>query len=491
MRQAAHGAATHSGPAVARLFQRLLAVVFVIAWASLGVQVLELIGDRGLLPSAPFFAAVRGNGVAFTQLPSLFWLGVDDTILRAGVWIGAVSALGALCGVYPRACFALSTLLYLSYATAARTFLSFQWDNLLLECGMLAVLLPSNRQARWVHVLFRLLLLKLYWESGIAKWQSHLGDWQDGSAMTYYFETAPLPTWVAWYAHALPASWHHLESRLVLALELILPIAIFGPRRSRVFAAVVFTGFQLVNIATANYGFFTYLSIALNVFLLADGDASRLPTWVRGTARGLDHHPHAAAQPRWAHPSVAWIAWGGAVLAVLGYVGVSSADAWLQFGRPPLTWTATLERVRPVYAPWRLINTYHLFGHITRERIEPEFQTFDGNEWQPLALHHKPGDVSRAPDFVAPHQPRLDFQLWFYGLDFQRGTPPYVATLVDRLCNDPAAVRELFRTPLPLTPEAVRIVFWEYRFTTAQERHETGNWWKRHEIATSRARPCR
>ena len=89
-----------------------------------------------------------------------------------------------------------------------------------------------TRPAPLVHFLFRLVLFKLYFESGVAKWQSDLGDWQDGSAMTYYYETAPLPTWLAFTAHHLPVWWHHLESRATLALELAVPFLIFGPRPS-------------------------------------------------------------------------------------------------------------------------------------------------------------------------------------------------------------------------------------------------------------------
>ena len=99
----------------------------------------------------------------------------------------------------------------------------------------------------------------------------------------------------------------------------------------------------------------------------------------------------------------------------------------------------------------RVVNTYHLFASITRERIEPELadRTPGDGVWTPQHLRHKPGDPRRAPDFVAPHQPRVDFQLWFYGLSFQRREPTYVATLVERLCEDPAAVQPLFRAPLP------------------------------------------
>src|SRR5581483_2669235 len=102
---------------------------------------------------------------------------------------------------------------------------------------------------------------------------------------------------------------------------------------------------------------------------------------------------------------------------------------------------SVFEKVLEVDQSLRLVNTYHLFQAITRERIEPELQTSaDGGEtWTAHDLVHKAGDPARAPDFVAPHQPRVDFQLWFYGLAFQRREPAYVATLIERLCNDPAA----------------------------------------------------
>jgi hypothetical protein len=477
-----------SGAAVAYLFQRLLAVIFLIAWLSLGVQVLELVGSRGLLPAGEFLASAAQTGIGFGTLPTLFWLGASDQILSAGVWVGAALAILALVGIFPRLCFALSTLLYLSYVTVARTFLSFQWDNLLLECATLAVFLPGHRERRWIHVLFRLLLLKLYWESGVAKWQSHLGDWQDGSAMTYYFETAPLPTWLAWYAHALPAPWHHFESWAVLALELVLPIGIFASKRVRLLLACAFTAFQLANIATANYGFFAYASIALNVFLLTDDELARLPRWLVGrTQPSFRQWRNDGAVPA---TSRRWLPRIGAAFVVTLYVGISAADAWMTFARPPVSWVRLIEPARDVYAPWRLINTYHLFGHITRERIEPEFQTFDGKDWTALALHHKPGDPMRPPDFVAPHQPRVDFQLWFYGLGFRQGAPAYVIALVDRLCHEPGALRHLFVTPLPVAPQAVRIVFWRYRFTTPEERRVSGAWWARTEIASSQARSC-
>lgn len=471
-----------SGPNVAWLFHRLLAGCFFIAWLSLGVQILDLIGSRGLLPLQEFIETAGGK-VSIGQFPTLFWFTASDRSLTIGIWVGVALAVAAFLAIRPRLCFALSTLLYLSYSVAARTFLTFQWDNLLLESGMLATLLPADRPARWVHVLFRLLLFKLYWESGLAKWQSHLGDWLDGSAMVFYYETAPLPTWLAWYAHHLPEWWHRFESRAVLALELVLPFAFFAPRRLRMAAFTMLGGFQVLNLATANYGFFCYLSLALHVFLLDDRGVAWLRPW-----RHRPDLPEPAARratSRWRRSVRAAVA----LAVTAAFVIVSTADAWLAFG-PDGALKQWLAPWKAWYGPWRFVNSYHLFGFITRERIEPEVQTSDGMTWEAHHLHYKPGDVRRAPPFVAPHQPRVDFRLWFHGLGFRGARPEYVVTLLDRLCHDPGAVQRLFRSRLPSRPRAVRIAYWRYRFTTAAERRESGAWWRRELLAATLPVPC-
>jgi len=460
-----------SGPLVARLFHRLLAIVFITAWLSLGVQALLLLGSDGLVPAADLLTHIEPDPL---RLPTWLWLNSSDTAIVAGIWLGGALSLSAALGWRPRACTGAATLLYLGYVLVGREFLSFQWDNLLLECGFLAVFLPTDRRARWIHVLFRLLLLKLYWESGIAKWQSHLGDWQDGSAMVFYYETAPLPTWLAWYAHHLPVWWHHFESRAVLAFELALPLSIFGPRRARLSGAAILTAFQLINIATANYGFFCYLSLALHVFLLGDRD---LPRLFGAVPRARDE----ATRVRRAARLTAAIAVTAAFVSISLVDGARTFAALPGWMAQPPAWFETLRS-------WRLVNTYHLFGHITRQRIEAEFQTENGGVWTARDLRYKAGRVDAAPRFVAPHQPRVDFQLWFYGLSFQRGTPRYVDEIARRLCAAPASVQPLFAAPLPAHPEAVRIVFWDYRFSPPGEAN--GAWWKRRRLGETRPLTC-
>ena len=273
--------ARSSGPAVARVFQRAFALVLLCAWLSLATQVPVLIGSRGLLPAAQLFSRAAARGLHAWDLPSLFWLGHGDFALLAGAALGALLSVFALGGLKPRLCFALSAPLYLSYASACSDFTAFQWDNMLVEVALLAAFLPADRPARLAHFAFRALLFKLYFESGIAKWQSYLHDWQDGSAMRYYYETAPLPAALAFYAHHLSPAVHRLESWGALVLELVVPFLIFGPLRARHAAFAAFTGFQVLNTATANYGFFTYLSLSLHVFLLSDADVARAPGLAR------------------------------------------------------------------------------------------------------------------------------------------------------------------------------------------------------------------
>lgn len=443
--------------------------MYACAWVSLGVQVRTLYGARGLLPVADFLDRVRDR-VAFHELPTLLWLDASDTTLLAGIALGLACALAAFAGFFPRAAFAATTVLYLSFVTAGRTFMGFQWDNLVLECGLLAAFLPADRPARWIHVLFRLLLFKLYFESGVAKWQSQLGDWQDGSAMSYYYETAPLPTFVGWYLHRLPVAWHRFESWATLVLELGVPFAFFGPRLARLASVAAVTVFQIANALSANYGFFVPTALALHVFLLDDADVRRLLDRLPAFFRRRD--ALGAPWPPWRRP----LERAGAAALVVAFSVVSIAEAGVHF-QEWARWNRTIEPLRDLYEPWRLVNTYHLFGFITRERIEPEIQTTeDGETWVAHDFHYKPGDPRRRPGFVQPHQPRVDFQLWFYGLSFERGAPEWVRTLLARVCRDPDAVRGLFERPLPARPRAVRIAFWQYHFTSADER---GAWWER------------
>ncbi len=478
-----------SGPVVARAFHGALAGVFVLAFWSLGSQVEVLVGSRGLLPAHETLEVVAQRGFGFLDFPTLFlWLEPTDVRLVGGCALGGGLAAAALFGFFPRLCFAALLPLYLSYITLCRSFLHFQWDTLLIECVALAILLPRDRSRRWLHLLFSVVLFKVYWESGIAKLGSPIGDWQDGSAMSLYYETAPIPTALAWYAHTLPYGWHQLESWIVLCAELVVPFFAFGPRGLRRIAFVVLTFFLVVNAATANYGFFLPLTFCLHLFLLDDDDLrrvrARLPWYLGGGPAWRDAPPASTGAGRWG-------AWVLAAVVVPLHLSLSWGQFSLRFVEEPGSWLR--EEPAASLLNWNsrllLVNTYHLFAQITPNRVEPEFQVRSEGEWVALPFHYKAGPVDRPPPFVAPHQPRVDFRLWFYGLSFENDTPGYVLALLERLCRDPEAVAPLFAVPPPLAPTAVRLVFWDYRFAKPEERSR-GLWWDRSLLGESEDMPC-
>ena len=462
-----------SGPVVARAFHAALGLVFAVAFGSLTAQLDLLFAPGGLAPIAETVAQLHAEpDVTAWTAPSLFWWFSSATVLYTSAVAGVLVGLLALAGIAPRVCLALATLLYLSFVSVGAPFLGFQWDSLLLECGLLAVLLPRARPAPIVHLLLTFLVFKLYFESGLAKWYSPLGDWQDGSAMTYYYETAPLPGPLAWYAHQLPAAWHAVEGWLVLVAELLMPLLLFAGRRGRRAAFVVLTGFQLVNLATANYGFFCHLSLALHLFLLSDADLERPRRWIARLPASLRPPPvREDSRP----PGPVRAALLGAFAGL--YVALSLVDARATFSDDP-QWQRWAGELAPWYAPLRMINTYHLFAQITRVRVEPELAGREGEAWTDYPLRYKPGPPERLPPLVAPHQPRLDFQLWFYGLAMRRPPPAYVLRLLVMLCREPARAQAAFAAPLLPAPEAIRLRFWRYNFSGPGR----DVWWTRQEI---------
>jgi hypothetical protein len=331
----------------------------------------------------------------------------------------------------------------------------------------------------------------------LAKWTSPLGDWHDGSAMTHYYETAPLPTSLGWYAHALPDAWHSLETWLALASELLGALAVFGPRRVRLTAGALLSTLMLLILLSASYGFFAYLALALHVFFLDDRDVERTGAWLRDRlrlgARATQPPPRPApaspAPPRGrVRVGVAYAGAAAAATACVLYVGLSALEGCAHFARPDHTFTS-LVAVHDIYRPLRIFNAYHLFSGVTTTRVETAVQIFDGRTWTEPALAAKPGPVDEAPRLLGPHLPRLAFHLWFHRPGTSR--PSYLDALLAQVCRHPAAAQHFFAAPLPQAREAVRLVAYRYRYTTWRERRETGAWWVRTRLATEPPTPCR
>jgi hypothetical protein len=473
------------------LFLRGLGVIYLIAFLSLWVQVLGLIGSHGILPvqqlmggANEYFNAHQVGWERYRALPTLAWLSGSDAFVTLQCAAGAGLAALLILDVAPGLCLALLWALYLSLVTIGQDFFSFQWDNLLLETGFLAVFFAPWRWAtrpprepppsRLVLWLFRWLLFRLMFESGCVKLLSGDPSWRHLTALTVHYQTQPLPTWVGWYVHQLPARAHEVCCIFVFLIEIGVPFLVLAPRRLRLAACAALVALQTLILLTGNYAFFNWLTLALCLLLLDDQAVAKvLPAALRARfAPGLRQSPPIEGRPRWGRVVAAPLA--------AGVVAVSSIQLLAMFGFSS-AWFAPAVLAENWLAPFRSVNNYGLFAVMTTSRPEIIVEgSTDGITWLPYEFAHKPGNVARRPDFVAPYQPRLDWQMWFAALGRREDNPWFTNFCVRLLEGSPSVLALLAQNPFPeRPPRYVRAVVYDYRFTTVAERRATGSWWTR------------
>jgi hypothetical protein len=132
-------------------------------------------------------------------------------------------------------------------------------------------------------------------------------------------------------------------------------------------------------------------------------------------------------------------------------------------------------------APFEIVNTYGLFAVMTTTRPEIMIEgSDDGETWLPYEFKYKPGKLDRPPTWVAPHQPRLDWQMWFAALGDYRGNP-WILQFMARLLEGSPEVSNLLRNnPFPKAPPRyLRATLYEYHFTDPDQKGKTGSSWRR------------
>ena len=86
----------------------------------------------------------------------------------------------------------------------------------------------------------------------------------------------------------------------------------------------------------------------------------------------------------------------------------------------------------------------------------------------------------RRPQFVAPHQPRLDWQMWFAALD-PLGAQQWLGSFLFRLLEGtPEVVALLEENPFPDAPPPVRTPrLLPVSLSSPAQKSEAGAWWQR------------
>ena len=195
----------------------------------------------------------------------------------------AIMLLGLLCSLLICLGFFINSVLfiicwlcYLSLFLVGQTFLSFQWDILLLEVGFLAIFISGIWSVRplpsiQINWCFRFLAWKLMFLSGIVKLQARCPTWEKLTALEYHFATQCIPTPLSWWAHQLPPILLRASVAATLIIEIPLTFLLILPfRESRRIGVIFQVILQILIILTGNYNFFNLLTIALMLPAWAD-----------------------------------------------------------------------------------------------------------------------------------------------------------------------------------------------------------------------------
>jgi hypothetical protein len=402
-------------------------------------------------------------------MPSLFHWRYSDRLLRGVCWLGMAISVLLLAGIpqggpvwAPMLAWLVVWALYLSIVNAGQTFYGFVWETLLLETGFIAIFLGPDWIAPPITIIFviRWLLFRLEVGAGLIKLR-HDRCWRDLTCLYYHHETQPMPNPLSWYFHRLPKPIHRLEVLGNHVGQLVMPFLLFAPQPVAGLAGLCMVVLQCWLILSGNFAWLNVLTITL---ALAAFDDRQLGLVLPPRQGDL------AAPPLWFDVIVLGFT---AAVVVLSYWPVRN----LLSRRQVMNYS---------FNPIHVVNTYGLFGRITRERYEVIIEGTDAPEvtaatvWKPYEFKAKPGDPGRRPPQVAPYHRRLDWLMWFAALA-PPDMHPWIFQLVARLLvNDAATLRLLRSAPFADRPPTfVRASLYRYRFTTWRERRETGAWWKR------------
>lgn len=458
------------------VFQRALALVYLIGFAAIIRQFTPLLGERGLLPVQQF---VRST--SFWNSPGIFyWFPKDLAFLIFG-WIGVTLSLYALFGLSERfgnpvsmTVWAILWVLYLSFVNVGQAFYSFGWESLLVETGFYAIFLgAAHSEPSFLSILMlRWLLFRVMFGAGLIKIR---GDdcWRNLTCLQYHYETQPMPNPFSWYFHRLPNWFQGMSVFGNHVVELAVPFLFFLPQPYAGIGGIITILFHLWLMASGNFAFLGFLTMVLAIPTLSDAHLKYLIPVGVGALTGLSP------------PYLYTIYAVSALVILLSYF-------------PVVNMLSPRQVMNTSFNPIHLVGAYGAFGSITRPRYEVIIEGTNEHiltpqtQWREYEFIGKPGDVHRRPSQIAPYHLRLDWLMWFQPFNAQiadgkvtvYGYDPWFIHFMEKLLRNDKPILSLVRSnPFPdYPPRYVRALFYRYRFTTAQERRETGAWWHRDRI---------
>lgn len=446
---------------IAEWFPRLLGLIYFFTFGALSLQILGLIGERGILPLTPFLNRIRTfypNSWLLT-VPTIFWLNSSNKALMFVSTAGSLLSLALLAGITPPLLLVLLYFLYLSIVSAGQEFLSFGWEGFLLEITANAFLISLTvvpTPLAWVSLNF--LLFRFHLQAGAVKLQSRDPNWKNQSAIAFHYLTQPLPNTIAWFMHKLPLRFHQVSCGIMFFCELIAPFGIFFDESIRLFTFAALFGLQFFIWATGNLSFLNHLTAIFCLILIPNGTFEFLGFSL----------PEITSTPLWLEISISLAA---SLLLALQIIRLTH-----HFFPTPL-----FRKILQPLDPFHLINRYGLFAVMTTKRYEIVIEgSSDGTEWKEYSFFHKPSEITGRPRRISPYQPRLDWQMWFLPFSSFGSERWFTNFLGHLLQGTPDVLKLLKHNPFPDTPPRfIRALAYDYEFSSLQELKSQNIWWRR------------
>lgn len=448
---------------------RGLGVLYILLGLILWIQGPALIGPGGLTP-IPDIGAVGDN---FWKFPSLLFYSSSITTLKvmAGtmIFFGAILVAG-FCNWF---LIIILWLCQLSLVNGAGRFWSFGWETMMLEMTLLSLFfvhpwrLRLMSEKNWIPTYFSFVPLlwmcfRLLFGAGLIKIR---GDacWLDLTCMDYHYQTQPNPHFLSWYFHHLPWWFHRFEIFMTHFYELLVPFLFLLIRPLRRIGALLIILFQFTLISTGNLAFLNWQTMILVLVGLDDGFIEKFRFWSNSKLKIIQ-------RKKMKPPQLVFTGLGLVVVILLSY-------------KPTMNMISPQQRMNESYDGFHLINSYGLFGRITKKRYEViisgtrDSSITNQTEWQEYEFYCKPGDVNRKPCWITPYHLRLDWQMWFSAMRPKIGENWLMNLAKMMLKND-----DNLKTLIQINPFAggdaptfVKMDLYLYEFSDGL----TSPWWKR------------
>jgi hypothetical protein len=457
----------HSSELTRLVFQRGMALTYLLGFLNALNQFKPLLGEKGLLPVPQFL-----RFVSFQEVPSIFHWRYSDKfftfVAGLGLLLSAIMLLGLVDGSPLWGSMLIWGILwgiYLSIVNVGQTFYAFGWESMVLEAGFLSIFLgtPPYATPFIILLLLRWMLFRLEFGAGLIKLR---GDscWRKLTCMNYHHETQPMPNPFSWYFHHLPVWFHKLEVIGNHVTQLIVPWGLFLPQPFPAISALIILFTQGWLFISGNYSWLGFLTMVLALTGFSDQQLQMIIPW----------HLSPTLAPT--EIQIGLIVIVSAIVIYLSY-------------QPVRNMLSRNQMMNACFNCYHLVNTYGAFGTVTKERFEIIVEGTDEavitpqTKWQEYEFKAKPGDPKRRPPQFAPYHLRLDWLMWFAAFEPYHNpyrNPWFTELMYKFLENDPGVLQLIRHNPFSdHAPRFIRAKMYQYHFTTAEEKKRTGNWWNR------------